>query len=346
MCLLSVVVPVYKTETFLRKCIDSILAQSFTDFELILVDDGSPDTCPAICDEYAGQSDRVRVIHKPNGGLVSARKAGLKAAVGQYVTYVDSDDWIADGFAAAAEIAGTYAPDVIALSAVKHKGGKQLLSQSEFQPGLYQGDSLAKVRASLPFGSRFASFSITPNVWSKWYRRELLEQWQFRVPEDITLGEDLAVSYPAIWEAESVYILDTAYYQYIFHENSMTKVKYGLDAELVKSDRILSYLTELTEDETVGQYAGKQLNLYNLYLLLVAFEKELRGKSPTEFRKQIEKVAAVMKQHRQLADAVVFPVEMKTDYLLRLCLSFWRKEAFIPAAGTVLLRKLLKKIQS
>lgn len=96
MPIISVIVPVYNVEKYLPRCIDSILAQTFTDFELILVDDGSPDNCGAICDEYAAKDKRVRVIHKSNGGVSSARNAGLDAASGEYVTFVDSDDYIAE----------------------------------------------------------------------------------------------------------------------------------------------------------------------------------------------------------------------------------------------------------
>lgn len=90
----SVIVPVYKVEPFLEECIDSILNQTFDDFELILVDDGSPDNCPKICDEYARTDKRVVVIHKENGGLSSARNAGLDVAKGRYVLFVDSDDYV------------------------------------------------------------------------------------------------------------------------------------------------------------------------------------------------------------------------------------------------------------
>lgn len=92
--LLSVIIPVYKVELFLRRCVDSILSQSYKNIEIILVDDGSPDNCPIICDEYAELDSRVRVVHKENGGLCSARNAGLQAARGKYVTFVDSDDYI------------------------------------------------------------------------------------------------------------------------------------------------------------------------------------------------------------------------------------------------------------
>ena len=90
----SVIVPVYNAEKYLQECVDSILRQTLTDLELILVDDGSTDSSPAICDRYAEQDARVQVIHKPNGRAASARNAGLRAASGEYVAFVDSDDWI------------------------------------------------------------------------------------------------------------------------------------------------------------------------------------------------------------------------------------------------------------
>ena len=91
---ISIIVPVYKVEKYLHKCIDSILAQTFKDFELILVDDGSPDNCGKICDEYAKRDNRIVVVHKENGGLSSARNAGLDIAIGDYIGFVDSDDYI------------------------------------------------------------------------------------------------------------------------------------------------------------------------------------------------------------------------------------------------------------
>ena len=90
----SVIVPVYKVEKYLSPCIESVLNQTFSDLELILVDDGSPDNCPKICDNYAQKDARIKVIHKPNGGLVSARQAGIKIASGDYIFNLDSDDLI------------------------------------------------------------------------------------------------------------------------------------------------------------------------------------------------------------------------------------------------------------
>ena len=93
--LISVIVPIYKVEQYLSECVDSILQQSYENLEVILVDDGSPDSCPEICDRYAVTDNRIKVIHKPNGGLSDARNTGLKAATGEYILFIDSDDyWI------------------------------------------------------------------------------------------------------------------------------------------------------------------------------------------------------------------------------------------------------------
>ena len=94
MCRVSVIVPVYKVEPYLRECVESVMAQTLTDIEIILVDDGSPDNCGAICDEYAAKDTRITVIHKENGGLSDARNVGLDIATGEYIGFVDSDDWI------------------------------------------------------------------------------------------------------------------------------------------------------------------------------------------------------------------------------------------------------------
>ncbi len=95
---ISVIVPVYNVEQYLPRCIDSILAQTFTDFELLLIDDGSRDNSGKICDEYAEKDSRIRVFHKENGGVSSARNVGLDNTCGEYVSFIDSDDWIGPSF--------------------------------------------------------------------------------------------------------------------------------------------------------------------------------------------------------------------------------------------------------
>ena len=90
----SVIIPVYKVEAYLSRCVDTVINQTLKELEIILVDDGSPDNCPAICDEYALKDERIKVVHKTNGGLSSARNAGLRIATGEYIFFLDSDDWL------------------------------------------------------------------------------------------------------------------------------------------------------------------------------------------------------------------------------------------------------------
>ena len=96
--LISIVIPVYKVELYLEKCIESIINQTYKNLEIIIVDDGSPDNCPQICDEYSKKDKRIKVIHKENGGLSDARNAGIDIATGKYIAFVDSDDYVSDDY--------------------------------------------------------------------------------------------------------------------------------------------------------------------------------------------------------------------------------------------------------
>ena len=93
---ISVIVPIYNVEDYLDRCVDSIINQTYSNLEIILVDDGSPDNCPKMCDDYAKKDSRIKVVHKENGGLSDARNAGMKVATGEYISFIDSDDWIGE----------------------------------------------------------------------------------------------------------------------------------------------------------------------------------------------------------------------------------------------------------
>ena len=172
---ISIIVPVYQVEKYLNECIDSILAQTFTDFELILVDDGSPDNCPALCDAAAKRDSRVRVIHKQNGGVSTARNAGLDAAQGNWIAFVDSDDTAAPEYLekmhkAALETGADFA---ICSSQCIDETGKTLAGGehrllNEFLP---QEEVLRRMVVS--------DFQVP---WNKLYRRKLLEN--LRYPEN------------------------------------------------------------------------------------------------------------------------------------------------------------------
>lgn len=173
---LSIIVPVYKVEPYLKRCIDSILNQTFTDFELILVDDGSPDECGSICDKYQQQDYRIKVIHKENGGLSDARNAGISIAKGEYLGFVDSDDSISkDMYQKLLAIAELHNADIACC-------GILLLNQSEDVVGQWPYLSENQIYMREDFINHFypdVRRNIMPSVANKVFRRELFQKIRF-----------------------------------------------------------------------------------------------------------------------------------------------------------------------
>lgn len=223
----SIIVPVYNVEKYLTKCIDSILEQTFSDFEVILVDDGSTDNCGIICDQYVEKDDRIQVIHKKNEGLVCARKTGISKASGQYILNVDSDDYISlDLLERVAKIISTNAPDIIAFDYYDVSEGGDILREvkNTLPEGMYTGDVLNKIKSTLIYDTESSHINtgcLIYNVWSKFVRRDLMIKCQLKVPEQIKYGEDLAVVMPAVCKAKSLYIDSFYGYYYLQRMNSI-----------------------------------------------------------------------------------------------------------------------------
>ena len=201
---ISVIVPVYKVEKYLNACINSILAQTFAQFELILVDDGSPDGCPALCDAAALRDDRVRVIHQKNGGVGAARNTGLDAAKGKWITFVDSDDTVAPRYLeamyrkAVAEQADAAVCDFrLTDESGKDKHRVERLIKDET---LTRHEVLSKMMLA-PF----------PGMCCKLYRRELIGAHRFG---NRTIGEDATFQVEVFSEANKVVCIAQALYDY------------------------------------------------------------------------------------------------------------------------------------
>lgn len=229
MALFSIVVPIYNVEEYLEECIESILNQTYDDFELILVDDGSPDSCPQICDKFVGIDQRVTVIHQKNAGLVTARKTGLSKCSGEYVINVDSDDFVDNRLLEKIKcIVDEYDnPDVIAFDYqnVDERGKKCDIVKNVPEEKLYIGDCKKHIEKELLYSYNMKSFSNTGNIvfsiWSKVIKRELLEKYQYKVPNEIRNGEDVAVVIPCIIQAKSLYVLHYVGYYYRHRAASM-----------------------------------------------------------------------------------------------------------------------------
>lgn len=224
----SVIVPIYNVEKYLDQCVESVLTQSYEDFELILVDDGSPDNCGKMCDAFAEKDERVKVVHKENGGLVSARKAGAEAAAGDYVVCLDGDDWLAERcLETYSEIITNYNVDLIV-----SRGGyafedgtvKELKNNWPYRKGLYTRTDMEKEIFPMLLQNENAGYFV-PSVVDKGYRTDLYKKIQLSVPDKIKIGEDGACTIPYIWNAKSLFITDAVSSYYRQTPASMTREK-------------------------------------------------------------------------------------------------------------------------
>ena len=220
---LSVIVPVYNTEKYLRECIDSILAQTFTDFELILVDDGSGDSSGAICDEYAAKDPRIQVIHQQNGGATVARRSGVRAAQGEYVTFVDSDDWIDKDMY---RIMLAWEPaDILICNMYKYTNTGLHEIKCCIDPGGYDTEALmAKFCSAMLFDYDQCQPALPPSLCNKLIRTSIVRNVIDHVSESITYGEDALCSYACILDAERIYLTDQRLYYYRVNPESVSNV--------------------------------------------------------------------------------------------------------------------------
>ena len=209
----SIIMPIYGVENYLREGIDTVLAQTFGDFELILVDDRSPDSCPAICDEYAARDERIKVIHKPkNEGLSEARNTGYAAAKGKYIYYMDSDDTIEpnllevlnDAFADGSDIV------VFGVRCVHEDKNGEVTHTETLCPSAFLAEDAPSI------GQCFVELGrsrIFPYAWNKAYKRSFLEKCGVSF-ELAKLIEDFLYNIAVFEKAEKIKVLDEVYYNY------------------------------------------------------------------------------------------------------------------------------------
>ena len=255
--LFSVIVPVYKTEAFLRQCVDSILNQTYPDFQLILVDDGSPDGSGAICDAYAGLDSRVTVIHKENGGPGRARKAALAECLGDYIVCVDSDDYIAQDHLAqfAAEIE-TYTPDVILFSATRFSEQGEIPFRTSLPAGYYTAETLDVIRENLICAEDLQQ-RIMYGVCLAAVKRSLYTDFQMSAPEDINHGEDLSITVPLLAASKAVCVLD--YCGYYYRDNPVSLTNTLILDEVRQMKVLANYLHSVLEkdyDRKIDMYVA------------------------------------------------------------------------------------------
>lgn len=221
--LISVIVPVYNVEKYLRKCIDSIINQTYSNLQIILVDDGSEDNCSIICDEYAQLDMRIVVIHKKNQGLVLARKSGMQIAEGEYITFVDADDYIEiDAYEKIAACINPDMPDIIAFDLIEEYPDKIVKKENKFAEGLYGAEKLkTQIYPEMLSNGTFFDYGILPNLVCKFIKNEFAKKAQIEVNSEVRFGEDADAAFQYLAKAESMQIIHYAPYHYCKREGSM-----------------------------------------------------------------------------------------------------------------------------
>jgi len=206
---ISIIVPVYKVEPYIHRCVDSILNQTFTDFELILVDDGSPDNCGVICDEYATKDSRIHVIHQENGGLSAARNSGIdwvfQNSDSEYFSFIDSDDWVHPRYI-----------ELLYTGICKYNAN---ISQCLFleTDGNTASESVGEEIVSMPPDEEYLN-CYNPHAWGKLYKRKCFEGLRY---PDGKLFEDVAIWYKLLFCEEKIVIVKSQLYYYLIREGSI-----------------------------------------------------------------------------------------------------------------------------
>ncbi|MEM1001221.1 MAG: glycosyltransferase family 2 protein [Bacteroidota bacterium] len=263
--LVSVIVPIYRIEDYLPKCIDSLLNQSFSNFELILVDDGSPDDCPSICDAYAKKDTRVKVIHKQNGGLLSARKAGLEKAKGKYISYVDGDDWVDRYYLdVLLKLAEANSSDLVVTGHFREFDGKIETIKPHYTGIFGETKIHSSILPKVIYNGRFCQHEVSTYVWNKLFKRDLLMKVLFDVPNEIIMGEDAAITYAYLALSKKLTISKIPLYYYRQRHDSIVKSIENPTMEYYRLGLLMNFLKVRLSRILKEKNLDRQL-LYYLY---------------------------------------------------------------------------------
>lgn len=289
--LISVIVPVYNVEDYVGRCVDSILNQTHKNLEVILVNDGSKDRSGKICDEYAAKDDRVRVVHKENGGLSSARNTGIEMAAGEYITFVDSDDWIeADAYEHLLKLMKKYQVKLVCGGNynVDSKTGKKTPALCPEREEVISAEEFV--------GRMFLWQGFDSSACDKLYHRSLLKT--FRYPEG-KVCEDVAITYKIVLGTDRAALSDRPFYNYFHRPDSITisTAKEITDKTFHFSrhtEGIYSYIREHHPAIEPQARFLRVRSLYHILLLLEQTDGDVRSKFSDEYhhaRKELRKHA-------------------------------------------------------
>ncbi len=316
----SVIIPIYQVEEYLERCVDSVLSQTFTDFEVILVDDGSRDRCPQMCDDYRKKDPRVQVIHKPNGGLVSARNAGIMAAKGDYITYVDGDDWVKPNLLQFIHdrIAESDKPvDMIMFAAENVYADHVDITKNSVPEGWYDRARLEKEIFPYLLSDRRNGFRIGSlihaHTWNKPSRRELQVEHYVR-EERIRMFTDVPMTYEILLNCYNVYICNEPLYLY----NKMNEGSILAQGKRNYLSESFGYLVSYLQQRLRGisPSMDRQLNDYPALLIIRNSIWEIN--KDQSFRQAVKNIKAGLKTSGMLGYVSLKGLPLKPKIVMLL----------------------------
>ena len=289
--LISVIVPIYNVEKYLARCVDSIVNQTYKNLEIILVDDGSPDRCPQMCDDYAEKDSRIKVVHKKNGGLSDARNAGMAVATGEYISFIDSDDYVSDDFIECLlDVMNKENSDIAECSVVKFYEDNRF---DEFSDDLSvktydTQDAMSALIAENPFHQ---------HVWNKLYETGLVKDIPYAVGK---LNEDEFWTYRVFGRANKVARINKTMYYYFQRSSSIMGVGYNirrLDALEGKANR-----QKYIENNFPDLSTQAKIDLYGSCMF--AYQSVLKFMSGADKKKALELIRKYRKMYNLSFDEI------------------------------------------
>ena len=250
MDLISIIVPVYKAEKYLKRCVDSLRNQTYTNLEIILVDDGSPDNSGKMCDTFAQEDSRIKVIHKENGGQSDARNVGIKNATGKYIGFIDSDDYIEKDMYEVLynEIIQKDADISVVSNAMVRENGERINGSDSGCKYVYEGDEIIK--------QLLLHVTVKNYAWDKLYKKELLDNTSFIIG---ICYEDVPFMYEVMSKAKKVTYYDSVKYYYVKHRESVSAT--------CSEKNVKDYLNAIINRFNKIKIDYPQLSTYNFYAI-------------------------------------------------------------------------------
>ncbi len=273
---ISIIIPVYNTEKYLKKCLDSVVNQTMEDIEIICVDDGSTDSSADILDAYARKDGRIRVIHKKNHGLVSARKTGIAEAVGKYAGYVDSDDWIEpDMYEKLFEIMEKNQVELVTCGYYL-EGSYTSIHLDTVEGGFYDRGRMRYLRDNTIYRMECRETGIRGGLWCKLFSTALLKKVQKMIPDEITIAEDKVCLLRYMLECQSVYVWKEPLYHWVIRHTSMShESREDHNDYLLKLNYVYNYLMTLYVHPNFTDIMRLEAEIYMMELMFLGINKRM-----------------------------------------------------------------------